>query len=211
MKKKILVLLITAVAILVCGCSPKKEICSVDGCSQEVYKDSLCADHYVNAALSESNSDESSAEDIDPVVAALQEQYQDYVDEAISLCRDSLKNPKSLDIYNIYFADESINPYLPQIEVCIDASAENSYGGTVRSEFYYCTSKYGKKFYECKSDAEKSLFKGIMELSTGQRLQNQLSELADGYYLRVVDSKEAGGNVNWGYYLHVPEVWYTNS
>ena len=46
-----------------------------------------------------------------------------------------------------------------------------------------------------------------MELSTGQRLQNQLSELADGYYLIVVDSKEAGGNVNWGYYLCVPEVW----
>lgn len=210
MKTKILMLLITA-AIVLCGCSPKKEICSVDSCSQEVYKDGLCADHYVSATLSESTSDESSAEDIDPVVAALQEQYQEYVDEAISLCRDSLKNPKSLDIYNIYLADESINPYLPQIEVCIDASAENSYGGTVRSEFYYCTSKYGKKFYECKSDAEKSIFKGIMELSTGRRLQNQLSELADGYYLRVVDSKEAGGNVNWGYYLHVPEVWYTNS
>lgn len=210
MKTKILMLLITA-AIVLCSCSPKKEICSVDSCSQEVYKDGLCADHYVSATLSESNSDESSAEDIDPVVAALQEQYQEYVDEAISLCRDSLKNPKSLDIYNIYLADESINPYLPQMEVCIDASAENSYGGTVRSEFYYCTSKYGKKFYECKSNAEKSLFKGIMELSTGQRLQNQLSELADGYYLRVFDSKEAGGNVNWGYYLCVPEVWYTNS
>lgn len=143
MKTKILMLLITA-AIVLCGCSPKKEICSVDSCSQEVYKDGLCADHYVSATLSESTSDESSAEDIDPVVAALQEQYQEYVDEAISLCRDSLKNPKSLDIYNIYLADESINPYLPQIEVCIDASAENSYGGTVRSEFYYCTSKYGK-------------------------------------------------------------------
>ena len=62
-----------------------------------------------------------------------------------SLCRDSLKNPKSLDIYNIYLADESINPYLPQMEVCIDASAENSYGGTVRSEFYYCTSKSATK------------------------------------------------------------------
>lgn len=120
MKTKILMLLITA-AIVLCSCSPKKEICSVDSCSQEVYKDGLCADHYVSATLSESNSDESSAEDIDPVVAALQEQYQEYVDEAISLCRDSLKNPKSLDIYNIYLADESINPYLPQMEVCIDA------------------------------------------------------------------------------------------
>lgn len=97
MKTKILMLLITA-AIVLCSCSPKKEICSVDSCSQEVYKDGLCADHYVSATLSESNSDESSAEDIDPVVAALQEQYQEYVDEAISLCRDSLKNPKSLDI-----------------------------------------------------------------------------------------------------------------
>ena len=97
MKTKILMLLITA-AIVLCSCSPKKEICSVDSCSQEVYKDGLCADHYVSATLSESNSDESSAEDIDPVVAALQEQYQEYVDEAISLCRDSLKNPKSLDM-----------------------------------------------------------------------------------------------------------------
>ena len=82
MKTKILMLLITA-AIVLCSCSPKKEICSVDSCSQEVYKDGLCADHYVSATLSESNSDESSAEDIDPVVAALQEQYQEYVDEAI--------------------------------------------------------------------------------------------------------------------------------
>ena len=52
-KNRILALLLVAVAVLICGCSAKKDTCSVDGCSQEVYKNGLCADHYVDVALSE--------------------------------------------------------------------------------------------------------------------------------------------------------------
>ena len=121
MKNRILALLLVAVAVLICGCSAKKDTCSVDGCSQEVYKNGLCADHYVDVALSEAAaSSEDSSESIDPAIAAVQEKYQEYVDEAVQTLRNSLKNPKSLDIYQIYLSDESVGQYYNKnIEICI--------------------------------------------------------------------------------------------
>ena len=78
MKNRILALLLVAVAVLICGCSAKKDTCSVDGCSQEVYKNGLCADHYVDVALSEAAaSSEDSSKSIDPAIAAVQEKYQE--------------------------------------------------------------------------------------------------------------------------------------
>lgn len=213
MKKKILVLLITAVAILVCGCSPKKEICSVDGCSQEVYKDSLCADHYVNAALSETtDSSEQNDDAINSAISELQSKYQGYIDDAISTLRNSLKNPKSLDIYNVYLSDESVGEYYNKnIEICIDAAAENGFGGTVRSSFYYQDNDFGIEFCECTSDTFKSIFNSIMEFCTGQRVSDKVIEETKGYYHRFVKSKDTNEMVAFADYLLVPESWYENS
>lgn len=106
----------------------QKEVCSVDGCSQEVYKDGLCADHYVDAALSEAAaSSEAASESIDPIVAELQGKYQDYIDTAIYTLRNSLKNPKSLDIYNVYVADDSKDNGFQSVYVYVDAAAENGF------------------------------------------------------------------------------------
>ena len=216
MKKKTLALLLTTalcLSLTLSSCSSKKEVCSVDGCSQEVYKDGLCADHYVDAALSEAaTSSEADNENIDPAIAAVQDTYQKYIDAAISKLRNSLKNPKSLDIYNIYISDESVSEYYTKnIEIFIDAAAENSFGGTIRSEFYYQDSDFGVKFYECTSDTEKELFQNVIELSTGERAPYQVTEVADGYYHRVTHNKETGEEKEFAYYLHVPEAWYTNS
>lgn len=213
MKNRILALLLVAVAVLICGCSAKKDTCSVDGCSQEVYKNGLCADHYVDVALSEAAaSSEDSSESIDPAIAAVQEKYQEYVDEAVQTLRNSLKNPKSLDIYQIYLSDESVGQYYNKnIEICIDATAENSYGGTVRSEFYYQNNDFGKKFYECTSDAEKSIFNSLMEFCTGQRTSDKVIEEVPGYYHRFVTSKDTGESVPFADYLLIPESWYENS
>lgn len=148
MKKRILILLITAATILTCSCSPKKETCSDDGCSQEVYKDGLCADHYVSSALSEAtNPTEQDNSSIDPAIAELQSQYQEYIDDAISTLRNSLKNPKSLDIYNIYLSDESVGPYYNRnIEICIDATAENGFVVLLDLVFIIRTMTLGKSF-----------------------------------------------------------------
>lgn len=210
MKNRILALLLVAVAVLICGCSAKKDTCSVDGCSQEVYKDGLCADHYVDAALSEAAS-----ESIDPIVAELQGKYQDYIDTAIYTLRNSLKNPKSLDIYNVYVADDSKDNGFQSVYVYVDAAAENGFGGTVRSAFYYKVISYKgdveKTFSECKSDAEQSIFKEVAEISNGQRAADEAICLADGYYHRKFIAPKTGKEVDTGYYLHVPEAWYVNS
>ena len=213
MKKRILILLITAATILTCSCSPKKETCSDDGCSQEVYKDGLCADHYVSSALSEAtNPTEQDNSSIDPVIAELQSQYQEYIDDAISTLRNSLKNPKSLDIYNIYLSDESVGPYYNRnIEICIDATAENGFGGTVRSGFYYQDNDFGKKFCECDSDTFKSIFNSIMEFCTGQRISDKVIEETDGYYHRFSKSKDTNEMIAFADYLLLPESWYANS
>ena len=139
-------------------------------------------------------------------------QYQEYVDEAVQTLRNSLKNPKSLDIYQIYLSDESVGQYYNKnIEICIDAAAENSYGGTVRSEFYYQNNDFGKKFYECTSDAEKSIFNSLMEFCTGQRTSDKVIEEVPGYYHRFVTSKDTGESVPFADYLLIPESWYENS
>lgn len=191
-KNRILALLLVAVAVLICGCSAKKDTCSVDGCSHA--------------------SSEDSSESIDPAIAAVQEKYQEYVDEAVQTLRNSLKNPKSLDIYQIYLSDESVGQYYNKnIEICIDAAAENSYGGTVRSEFYYQNNDFGKKFYECTSDAEKSIFNSLMEFCTGQRTSDKVIEEVPGYYHRFVTSKDTGESVPFADYLLIPESWYENS
>lgn len=203
-------------SIILSGCSSKKEVCSVDGCSQEVYKDGLCADHYIDAALSEAAaSSEAASESIDPIVAELQGEYQDYIDTAIYTLRNSLKNPKSLDIYNVYVTDDSKDNGFQSIYVYIDAAAENGFSGTVRSAFYYKVISYKgdveKTFSECKSDAEQSIFKSVAEISNGQRDADEAICLADGYYHRKFIAPKTGKEVDTGYYLHVPEAWYANS
>lgn len=219
MKKKTLALLLTTalcLSLTLSGCSSKKEVCSVDGCSQEVYKDGLCADHYVDAALSEAAaSSEAASESIDPIVAELQGKYQDYIDTAIYTLRNSLKNPKSLDIYNVYVADDSKDNGFQSVYVYVDAAAENGFGGTVRSAFYYKVISYKgdveKTFSECQSDAEQSIFKDVAEISNGQRAADEAICLADGYYHRKFIAPKTGKEVDTGYYLHVPEAWYVNS
>ncbi len=51
-----------SVSILFLSACSKKELCSVDGCEQEVYQDGLCADHYVAEALETASSDSADSE-----------------------------------------------------------------------------------------------------------------------------------------------------
>ena len=97
------------------------------------------------------------------------------------------------------------------IQGIVDAAAENSYGGTVRSELYYQNNDFGKKFYECTSDAEKSIFNSLMEFCTGQRTSDKVIEEVPGYYHRFVTSKDTGESVPFADYLLIPESWYENS
>lgn len=212
MKKETLALLLVAVAILLCGCSAKKDTCSVEGCSQEVYKDGLCADHYVDAALSEASAS-SEEETIDPALVAAQEKYQPYIDSAIQTLRDSLKNPKSLDIYNIYLKDNMDSDLSPTISICIDAAAENSYGGTIRSSFSYThfLSSNRTDLSECKKDWEIEFFNYVKDVSTGQRTSELEEKVADNYYHYIFVAAKTGKTVDDGYFLCVPESWYENS
>lgn len=213
MKKKTLALLLTTalcLSLTLSSCSSKKEVCSVDGCSQEVYKDGLCADHYVDAALSEAAA---SSEVVDPVLAEAQEKYQGYIDTAIQTLQDSLKNPKSLDIYNIYLKDGLDSEINPLISICIDAAAENSYGGTIRSSFTFqeMTKTNHISLYECKQDWQTEFFDYVKSVCTGQHTSELEEQLAEKYYHYVFVSKNTGKTVDDGYYLLVPEAWYTNS
>lgn len=144
MKKKTLAFLLTTalcLSLTLSSCSSKKEVCSVDGCSQEVYKDGLCADHYV------------------------------------------------------------------------DAAAENSYGGTIRSSFTFqeMTKTNHISLYECKQDWQTEFFDYVKSVCTGQHTSELEEQLAENYYHYVFVSKNTGKTVDDGYYLLVPEAWYTNS
>lgn len=88
--RKVLLALLAMMMVLLVGCG-KKEICTVDGCTQEVYKDGLCADHYVEEAMA------TPAPTTTPeptIVDGLKDGYQEYIDAAIECVRSSLKNPK---------------------------------------------------------------------------------------------------------------------
>lgn len=209
MKKKILILLIAMVTILACSCSSKQEICSVDGCSQEVYKDGLCADHYVSAALSETAV---SSVAVDPVLVEAQEKYQKYIETAIQTLQDSLKNPKSLDIYNIYLKDGLDSEINPLISICIDAAAENGYGGTIRSAFTFqeMTRTNHISLYECKQDWQTEFFDYVKNICIGQHTSELEEELAENYYHYIYINAKSGKTVDDGYFLLVPESWYVN-
>lgn len=65
--------------MLLVGCG-KKEVCTVDGCTQEVYKNGLCADHYVEEAMA---TPAPTATPEPTIVDGLKDGYQDYIDTAI--------------------------------------------------------------------------------------------------------------------------------
>ena len=52
----------------------------MDGCTQEVYKNGLCADHYVEEAMS---TPAPTATPEPTIVDGLKDGYQDYIDTAI--------------------------------------------------------------------------------------------------------------------------------
>lgn len=146
----------------------------------------------------------------DASLSDLHVKYAEYINNSISILKNSLKNPKSLDIYDIYINDQLDNPIYPSLTVYIDASGENSFGGTVRDRFYIEFSNQGSRFYKCETDVQNTLFKYVVEISTGQRSDSEATKLADGYYHRVFIAATSGEEVDDGYYLHVPSSWYDN-
>ncbi len=64
----VLIVVLTMSVLVLSACS-KKEVCSVDGCDNEVYQDGLCADHYVANALSANpvDSEDSDSEAIETI------------------------------------------------------------------------------------------------------------------------------------------------
>ncbi len=193
--RKVLLAMLAATMMLLVGCG-KKEVCTVDGCTQEVYKDGLCADHYVEEAMA---TPAPTATPEPTIVDGLKDGYQDYIDTAIRKTVNVLKNPYSMVINNIYVWDATEDYGHTTVHVYLDIMADNSYGGSVRSCFMYDVYSTYDSFVECTSNTEKQLFTSIVEICTGQRSEQEETKIEEGYYER-----------HGQYYLHVPAEWYAD-
>lgn len=198
--RKVLLALLAMMMVLLVGCG-KKEICTVDGCTQEVYKDGLCADHYVEEAMA------TPAPTTTPeptIVDGLKDGYQEYIDAAIECVRSSLKNPNSLVIYNMYLEDADKTRDYISITIYVDIGAENSYGGIVRDFMVYGIGTASGKLEgglqnAASKSTKQSLHKSIVEITSGQRSEEEAAKIEEGYYKRHGE-----------YYLVVPQEWYAN-
>lgn len=194
--KKLVVLasIILSLCVFLASCA---ETCSTDGCTEKVYKDGLCADHYVELQTELSKPTPAPTK-APSVVDGLQDKYQPFIDDGISRISRIMKDPSSLQINGIYIRDASLNYGHRSYDIFFDISGKNGFGGVTRTAFYYRVGSAGvEEFSECETQAAKELFGNVVEICTGQRSSKEATKLDTGYYER------------YGYYyLTVPSSWY---
>ena len=132
MKKLFCVLTIAFMGFALIGCG--KEKCSVDGCEEEVYKEGLCPDHYVDKGITETET-----EDVDNnIFLDRQRKSYEQLEKGLSELKGKTKNPATFNVLSVIVLD---NDYDNTYYYIVEFSCSNDIGNDLSM---YATMSYSE-------------------------------------------------------------------